>query len=207
MAEWAVMSALNLLRNSRQAFRQQDKAVWEKDRNQRELNGLTVTIVGVGSVGQECAKRFKAFNTRVIGVDISDIDCNDIDAVEDIEALDIVLPTTDVLVLTCPLTDSTQGLISAQRIGLLKSGSIIINISRGGVVDERALAEALHKRRIYGAALDVFEEEPLRKDSPLWQLGNVIVTPHSSFVSDKNDARMFKRIQDSLVWLKEQYNG
>ena len=107
-----------------------------------------------------------------------------------------------MLVLTLPLTEETYHLIDAQCFELMKNDAVVINISRGKVIDEAELTAALKGNKIGGAALDVFEEEPLAKSSPLWEMDNVIVTPHNSFVGDSNHKRMFDVIINNLkVWL------
>ena len=198
IAEWAVMSALNLLKNSKDAYERQRLKVWEKDRTQRELNGMTVTVVGVGSVGLECAKRFKAFNTRVIGVDVKKVESPYVDEFCYTDQLNDALKKTDVLVLSCALTDETSNMIGKKQLEKLNPSAILINASRGQVVDEKALIKALVDKRIGGAALDVFESEPLSADSVLWDMPSVIVTPHSSFISDKNKDRLFELIYGNL---------
>ena len=198
IAEWAVMSALNLLKNSKDAYERQRLKVWEKDRTQRELNGMTVTVVGVGSVGLECAKRFKAFNTRVIGVDVKKVESPYVDEFCYTDKFNDVLKETDVLVLSCALTDETSNMIGKKQLEKLNTSAILINASRGQVIDEKALIKALVDKRISGAALDVFESEPLSADSVLWDMPSVIVTPHSSFISDKNKDRLFELIYGNL---------
>jgi phosphoglycerate dehydrogenase-like enzyme len=167
-----------------------------------ELFGRAVTIVGCGSVGTECAKRFKAFGCRVTGVDIAPRRDDAYDAMLPIEKLDEALPASDVLVLTVPLTKATERLIDARRLELMNETAVVVNISRGRVIDETALAEKLRTRRLMGAVLDVFETEPLPASSPLWELDNVILTPHNSFVGSGNAARLTDTIFNSLSVVK-----
>lgn len=198
IAEWVIMSALNLLRNSRDAFIRQCSKVWEKDRTQRELSGMTVAIVGIGSVGLECAKRFKAFDTQVIGVDVKKAESQYIDEFYYAKDLSKALKVADVLVLSCALTEETFEMIGTGQLKLLKTNALVINASRGKVIDESALIKALKNGRLGGAALDVFENEPLSCDSELWDMPNVLITPHSSFISDKNVGRLFDLIYANL---------
>ena len=104
----------------------------------------------------------------------------------------------DVVVITAPLLPSTQGLISREVLNSLKADAMLVNIARGGLIDESALCDCLKSRKDVYAALDVFEVEPLPSDSPLWQLENVAISPHNSFVSDGNNERMFKVIYENL---------
>lgn len=198
MAEWTVLKTLELYKNSRTFYKNQSDAVWEKQRDLAELCGKTVTILGCGSIGTEAAKRFKAFGVHITGVDLFEPAGQYYDEFVHVSRLKDVLERTDVLVLTLPLTDDTYHLIDARCFELMKSNALLVNISRGKVVDETALITILQVAKIGGAALDVFEEEPLDKSSPLWKMDNVIITPHNSFVGDGNQERMFEVIINNL---------
>lgn len=146
-----------------------------------ELTGSTLGIVGFGSVGQALAKRAAAFGMHIHAVDLLSQD--PVDYVERTGAeddLDALLAASDYVVITVPLTAKTRGMISAARLARMKPSAILVGISRGGVIDEPALIAALHEGRIAAAALDVFEEEPLPTDSPLWDMDNVLITPHAA---------------------------
>ena len=198
MAEFAVSGVLELYKQARFFLENQQARRWEKHRGLLELFGRAVTIVGCGSVGTECAKRFKAFGCRVTGVDIAPRRDDAYDAMLPIEKLDEALPASDVLVLTVPLTKATERLIDARRLELMKDAAVVVNISRGKVIDETALAEKLRTRRLMGAVLDVFETEPLPASSPLWDLPNAILSPHNSFVGDGNGERMDAIVRNNL---------
>ncbi|MBQ1893327.1 MAG: hydroxyacid dehydrogenase, partial [Clostridia bacterium] len=148
MAEFAVSGVLELYKQARFFLENQQARRWEKHRGLLELFGRAVTIVGCGSVGTECAKRFKAFGCRVTGVDIAPRRDDAYDAMLPIEKLDEALPASDVLVLTVPLTKATERLIDARRLELMKDAAVVVNISRGKVIDETALAEKLRTRRL-----------------------------------------------------------
>jgi phosphoglycerate dehydrogenase-like enzyme len=116
-----------------------------------------------------------------------------------------VLPRTDWLLLACPLSDRTRGLIDAAALARMPAGARLVNVSRGEVVDEPALIDALRSGALAGAYLDVFAHEPLPADSPLWSLPNVIVTPHSAGHSDGNEARVAAIFLDNLRrWVRNQ---
>ena len=188
MAEFAVAGVLTLYKQMRFFAEMQKQHHWEKHRGLLELSDKTVLIVGCGSVGTECAKRFQAFGCRVIGVDLFPrVDSHYMQMVG-LTELDKQLPDADVVVLTLPLTEETKQLMNADRLKLLKASAVLVNIARGGVVDTQALMGCLPC--IGGAVLDVFEEEPLEEDSPLWDMENVVVTPHNSFVGDGNQDRL-----------------
>ena len=198
MAEFAVSGVLQLYKNSKFFIKNQQNKIWEKDRNLIELYGKTVCIVGCGSVGTECAKRFKAFGCKIFGVDLVTIQNENFDDIIHLEKLDEILPKSDVVILTLPLTKDTYHIIDKKRLDNLKDGSVLVNIARGAIVDTEALITAL-ENKLYGAVLDVFEDEPLLNDSNLWNFENVILTPHNSFVGDKNFFRLNSTIILNLI--------
>jgi len=197
MAEFAISGVLNLYKNAKFFYENKKNKVWEKDRKIIELYGKSVCIIGCGNVGTECAKRFKAFGSYIIGVDIVSITEQIYDATYLIKDLNDALTVSDIVVLTLPLTKETKGFFNKEKFRLMKCGSVFVNISRGGVVDESALIQALDDR-LLGAILDVFEKEPLPKDSLLWEKEKVIITPHNSFIGENNNERLFKVIIDNF---------
>lgn len=199
MAEWAVLKTLEIYKNSKFFHKNQEKAIWEKNRSLLELYGKTVLIIGVGNIGQECAKRFKAFGTKVIGADIFDSKCGFVDEFFYMDSLSTALKLCDVAVLCLPLTEKTEHLINKETLSFFKKDAVLINISRGKVINEADLAEALNEGNLRGAALDVFEQEPLSPKSPLWDMDNVYLTPHNSFVSDAVSERLFDLIFKNLT--------
>lgn len=199
MAEWAVLKILEIYKHSADFAAQQKNKVWKKHRDLMELVDKRVLIVGTGSVGLECAKRLKAFDAQVIGADIYDSNSPYIDEFYQMEALTKVLPTADVVILTLPLNDKTRGLFSVDVLSLMKDDSVLVNASRGAIIDEAALIGKLREGKFMGVALDVFEEEPLPAKSPLWAMDRVLITPHNSFVSDGNSKRMFALIYKNLT--------
>lgn len=184
MAEFAVACVLQTYKQL-PFFRENQKArVWEKRRDLRELTGKTVLIVGCGSVGTECARRFRAFDARVLGVDLFPRTDAGYERMHPLTSLDELLPAADVLILTVPLTEQTRGLIGSVRLAAMKPDAVLLNLSRGAVIDEPSLAAHLQANPAFTAALDVFESEPLDESSPLWLLSNAILTPHNSFVGE-----------------------
>lgn len=197
MAEYAVSGVLQLYKKSRFFYDNQKLRIWEKNRDLLELCGKTVLIVGCGSVGTECAKRFLAFECNVVGVDAFPYVNECFEEMCGLNRLDEKLSQADVVVLTLPLTEDTRGLFDAERFDKMKNGSVLVNIARGAIVMEEALLNALDNK-LYGAVLDVFEEEPLRAESALWAKENVILTPHNSFVGECNSIRLFELINKNL---------
>ena len=198
MAEYAVWGVLALYRNASFHHESQKMHAWNKVRSVMELSGKTVLVVGCGSVGGECAKRFSAMGCRVLGVDIAERADEYYEKIVAIDGIESAVTEADVVVLTIPHTDKTHHLFDAELIGKMKGTAVLVNIARGGIVDSTALKVALDSSGIFGAVLDVFEEEPLSADSPLWDMPNVIVTPHNSFVGENNSKRLSKVIFESL---------
>ncbi|WP_308619581.1 NAD(P)-dependent oxidoreductase [uncultured Eubacterium sp.] len=198
MAEFALTGILQLVKQSRFFYENQKHHMWEKSRTLGELSGKTAVIVGAGNIGTEVAKRLNAFDMTVIGVDICNNEKLYFDNVELFSELDEYLKIADIVVLTLPLMDSTRGMFDKTKFELMKENSIFVNLARGPLVVENDLIDSLEQKLISGAVLDVFDVEPLEKNSPLWDMKNVILTPHNSFVGENNNKRMFKVIVENL---------
>ena len=197
MAEYAVSGVLQLYKQSRFFIENQKAHMWEKKRDLKELSGQNVCILGCGSVGSECAKRFEAFECVVSGVDIVVREIEHFTKVYHLSDIKEALSKSDIVVVTLPLTDETYNMFDEEMFAAIKPGAVLVNIARGALVDTDALIEALNEK-LCGAVLDVFEEEPLKEDSPLWDMENVIITPHNSFVGDGNTRRMSNVILKNL---------
>ncbi len=165
-----------------------------------ELKGKTLGILGYGDIGREIAIKAKAFGMRVIAVKRSEAGSKDevVDFLGTIENLDYLLKESDFLVIALPLTKETYHLIGERELRLMKPSSVLVNISRGGIVDESALIKALKEKWIAGALLDVLEKEPPDKDNPLLSMENVIITPHDSGITEKAFERVADIIQENL---------
>ncbi len=170
--------------NEFQAFKENRQwAQWELAARISVLSNKTIGIIGFGAIGQHVARKAKAFNMRVIATKYSvkpDDQYAEVDVLLSRNRLSSLLNQTDYVVLTVPLTKETYHLMNARRLQEMKSTAYLINIARGKVVDEQALSRALRKQEIAGAALDVFEQEPLPANSPLFDLDNVLLSPHIS---------------------------
>jgi len=205
VAQTALAGLLALARRFPQLMRAQRAGTWAPligSGLPRDLAGQTAVIVGWGPIGRQLAASLQLLGLRIVVVRSSAAA-----AVADVETLafeDIrrVLPRADWLLLACPLTERTRGLIDRAALALLPPGAHLVNVARGELLDEPALVEALAGGRLGGAFLDVFAQEPLPPDSPLWQLDNVIATPHSAGFSDGNEARVAALFIDNLGhWL------
>lgn len=202
MSEHVVCSVLMLYRKMRQFGTNQQQHFWNKERSLCELCGRTVLIVGCGAVGQACATRFAAFGCHVLGVARSARNLPGFAQVYTQPELPALLEQADVVIPALPATPETTGLFDAAMFGRMKHGAVFVNIARGSLVHERALLDALSGGTLAGAVLDVFANEPLPPDSPLWDMPNVILTPHNSFVGEGNAARLAKLIMNNLPQVK-----
>jgi phosphoglycerate dehydrogenase-like enzyme len=151
------------------------------------LAGATLGLIGLGSIGREVAGRASALGMRVIGAreHAEREKPPGIDEVFSSDRLDQMLPQCDYVVLAAPLTPATRGLMNARRLRAMKPDAYVINVGRGPLIAAADLVEALKERRIAGAALDVFEQEPLPEDSPLWNLDHLLITPHTAALTEK----------------------
>ena len=188
MAEHVIGVTIVLFRQIHLALRRQVHREWAKEglARFRTLRGRTMGIVGLGAIGTAVADRAAALGADVIAVrrTVSAPRPASVSAVYPPEALDTVLHLADALVLTAPLTGETRGLIGSEQIRRMKPDAILVNVARGKLVREEELAGELARGTIAGAALDVFEHEPLAATSPLWDLPNVVITPHTSAFRD-----------------------
>jgi len=189
VADWVVMAILNLIRQGAYADRQMRGGDWPFVRMQgRELGALTVGIIGLGNVGNAVASRLRAFGSRILFTDVVPRSLPGATSMP----LNDLLAEADVVTVHVPLDGSTRGLIGAAQLRRMKAGAILINASRGPVVDEAALVQALDAGGLGGAGLDVFEIEPLGAESPLRSFDNVFITPHSAGLTSEAEARVLQ---------------
>lgn len=204
IGEWIVLKTLELFKNSKRFYKNQEEKIYKLDTSLLELYNKTIVFIGTGSIAVEAAKRFLGFGVKILGINTSGRDVEYFDKCYPIDEIDDVIKQADVLVLSIPSTKKTYHLINKENIKLLKRNCVIVNISRGNIIKEDDLIAALKEGIIAGAALDVFETEPLPKDSPLWELENVIITPHNSWISEMRNERRFNIIYENL---KRYING
>jgi len=207
---------LAFARNLPQAWQAQQQRVWMKEAAQAkdapkhdsatysradvfEVAGKTMLILGVGEIGEYTAKIASALGMEVIGLRHNpNKSTPGVDEMVGADDLLDALPQADVVVSTVPLTEETRHMLDQKAFDAMKEGALFINIGRGGTVDQAALIEALQHGKLAAAGLDVFEEEPLPHDSPLWAMDNVLITPHSSGVTPKYNERAFAIFLDNL---------
>ncbi len=178
IAEQVLGYLLAFERRFPRAFDQQERGVWE-GYSAAELRGKEVCVVGLGAIGSRVAELCSALGCRVTGTKRTPEDAPDAaDEVRPPDELQSLLADADHVVVACPLTEETRGLFGAEAFTAMRASATLTNVARGGIVEQDELVHALQERDIRGAALDVFEEEPLPEESPLWDLSNAIVTPH-----------------------------
>ncbi len=166
----------------------------------RDLHGATIGIVGLGSVGHRVAQVFRSFDTTILATDWYDRTCPPcVDELLPAAAIDSLLPRVDVLILCVPLTSQTQGMLDARRLAMLRKDALVVNVSRGPVVVERDLVDAIDRGRLAGAAVDVTEIEPLPPESRLWDLPGVLITPHVAGQSIRRLDRMTELLVQNLT--------
>ena len=179
MAEFAIANMFALAYRLPDYVDQQRAKVW-KQRMPRALEGSTMCVVGLGTIGQSIARRAKALGMQVTGVRRSGAPVDDVDTVVTMDERLEAIRGANVLVVVAPLTDETRGLIGADELAALAPRATIVDVSRGGVSDIDAVVEALGSGQLSGAAIDVFEPEPLPDTSPLWDVPNLLLTPHAA---------------------------
>ncbi len=173
--------------------------LWDEQPRVREVAGATVGLVGVGSIGRAVVKSAKALGMRVIAVrEHREKGSEGADAVFAPAQIDEIFRQADYIVLAAPVTASTKAIANAQRLALMKPNACLINVGRGPLVDEPALVNALREKKIGGAALDVFPKEPLAADSPLWDVPDLLITPHTAALTDKLWERHYTLFSENL---------
>jgi phosphoglycerate dehydrogenase-like enzyme len=210
VAEHAIVLMFAMAKRLPAAMRYQQQHVWGQEPiayeepHPTELSGSTVGIIGFGSIGGAVADRARALGMRVLrqhpGKNALPSQANAPNVIETFgsDRLDEVISQSDFVVLAAPLTDETRNLVDGRRLALMRPTAYIINVARGPLIEEAALIRALRERRIGGAALDVFDREPLPADSPLWDLDNLLITPHTAALTDRMWERHYVLIRENL---------
>lgn len=194
IAEHMIAVSLVMMRRLDQFMAETREGQWNKPRPQKSLKDSRITVLGTGDIGTTFAKRARAFEPAyIIGVCRSGRAGADVyDKVLPVSQLDSVLPETDLLAMSLPATNETRGILSRERLALMPQGAYVVNVGRGSAIDEEALADALDSEHLAGAALDVFQTEPLPQGNRLWKTKNLLITPHVAgnmtlaYTKDKN---------------------
>jgi phosphoglycerate dehydrogenase-like enzyme len=205
VAEHVIAQIFALAKKIPDAVRLQEKHDWGQQRmwdevpRVREVAGATIGLVGLGSIGRAVAKSAKALGMRVVAVrEHPEKGSDGADSVFGPDQIDEVFRQGDYVVLAAPVTSQTKSLVNAARLALMKPDACLINVARGQLIDEAALASALREKKVGGAALDVFPKEPLAADSPLWDIPNLLITPHTAALTDKLWERHYALFTENL---------
>jgi len=208
VSEHAIALLLGLTRQLHVARDNQTARQWrgmisDIAKREDELPGKTMLIYGTGRIGSRIGRLAKAFGMNVIGIkrDVS----RPVEGIEELHGPDTflsLLPRSDVVVLACPLTDETRGLMNASAFDAMRPSTYLINVARGGCVDQGDLIEALDAKKIAGAGIDVTEPEPLPQDSPLWDFDNVILTPHTAGETRQYEENVLDALVDNIARLQ-----
>jgi len=202
LAEFALMGALYFVKGLPHLTKCKNEHHWQRYTT-RQLRGMRALVVGLGGMGRQIVRQFSDQGVTVTGLGRTGgvYEIEGLSTLIDRSRLDEVLVDTDILVLSCPLTKETEGIIGEHQLGLLPSNAIVINVSRGQLVDQDALLRSLTSGTLGGACLDVFVEEPLPADSQFWDLENVIISPHSaSTVQTENESLVRLLLENLEHW-------
>jgi len=197
LAEFCIMSILNHYRGLAQIQANQQVRHWERY-STPDLPGKVVAIIGLGNIGREIARLATAFGMRVIGSRVSVAPMEHVEQIFQPGELHAMLAMADTVIMTAPHTPATERMLDASAFAAMRNGAFFINIGRGATVDEPALIAALRSGKLSGAALDVFDQEPLPAESPLWDMPNVLVCPHSASTTDGENQRITDLFCDNL---------
>ncbi|MCR8746127.1 phosphoglycerate dehydrogenase [Romboutsia lituseburensis] len=196
ISEWIVMYILQIYKNSKIFYKQQQDKKWKMNFDMTEIYGRRIGFIGTGTIATEAAKRLKAFGVELWGVNTKGTDKKYFDRCFATNDMNEVFTNCDAVICTIPATKDTIGIINKDKFSVMKDKSVFINVGRGNIVNENDLIKYMDKFR--GVALDVFQEEPLSEDNELWKFESITITPHNSWVSDKNNDRNFNMIYNNL---------
>lgn len=203
LAEFALFAVLAGAKNLPRLLADQRERTWPERWEMRQIDEMTVLVVGLGGIGAECARRFHALGARVWGTSRSGRPVEGVDRLIALDEFVDAVGEVDAIVVTLPGTEQTRHLIGEEVLRAVKPGVVLTNVGRGSVVDEAALLAALDDDRIGFAGLDVFEEEPLPADSPLWAHPRVLVSPHTAALSSREEERIARRFAENATRLLE----
>jgi D-2-hydroxyacid dehydrogenase (NADP+) len=199
MSEYAIMSMVMFVRNINFFIKNQHSHIWNPNIAQSQIAGKTVGILGLGSIGRETAEKAHFMGMKVIGINTTGINKYDfIENVYTLEELDIVLKRSDFLINLLPSSEKTKYLLTSEKMSLMKKSACFINMGRGSIISNEVLYNTLKHNIISGAVCDVFEKEPLPEDSLLWDLENLVITPHICGNSDTYIEKSLRVFSDNF---------
>jgi len=198
MGEWIVLSILEILKNKKAIYKNQENKKWKMFKNLLEIVDKKVLFLGTGTIASEGAKRLQGFECRVHGVNTSGHNADYFDKVFQTEAVNDIISDYDVVISTLPKIEATYHFIDKDLIDRMKDDVILVNVSRGEIIDEKALIDALKNEKFLGVNLDVFTNEPLDESSELWDFERVYISSHNSWISEKRNERRLNMILKNM---------
>lgn len=202
MGEWVVLNILELIKNRKVAYENQANKEWHVDFSVTEIYQKKVAFIGTGDIAQESVKRLQGFGVELLGVNTDGRKIQGFDQCFPIDELAKVLKQSEVVVITLPHTEQTQYLFDKSMLEKMKKDAYLINVSRGAVINEQDLIQHLEEGNLKGVALDVFEKEPLAKESKLWDFDRLVITAHNSWISEEIEQRRWELILENLKRFK-----
>ncbi|MEJ8554683.1 phosphoglycerate dehydrogenase [Tepidibacter sp. Z1-5] len=202
IGEWIILKILEIYKKSWNFYENKENKIWKINTDLLELYNKNVGFIGTGTIAIEGAKRLQGFGVNVYGLNTNGRDVEHFDKCFSIDYMDKFLSKCDVIVVSIPYTKKTHHLIDAKVIDKMKDKCVLINIARGSIINELDLIDKIKQGKFLGVALDVFEQEPLPKESTLWNLDNVILTPHNCWISENRNNRRFEVIYENLKRFK-----
>lgn len=205
MGEWVVLNILELMKNRKVAYKNQECKKWFMDFSVEEAYEKTIAFIGTGDISRESVKRLKGFDMNIIGINTDGRDIDGFNECFSLDKIDQVLEIADLVVIALPNTEKTYHLFDENKLKLMKNDSYLINVSRGAIIDEKALIDHLSRGKFKGLALDVFEKEPLSKTSSLWDINRVVITSHNSWISENIGPRRWQMFYENFKrYIKDQ---
>ena len=204
IGEYIVLSMLEVYKNSKMKLKNQENKIWKIDTSVLEIYNKNVLFIGTGTIAKEAAKRLKGFEVNIFGINTSGKSTEYIEKCYNISKLKNIIVNMDFVILTIPHTNLTHHLFDYELLNSMKDDSVLINISRGKIIDEKSLILLLKEKKFKGVCLDVFENEPLSEESELWNFENVYISSHNSWVSEMRNIRRFNYIYENFKRIKEK---
>lgn len=198
MGEWIVLKTLEIYKNSYGFYERKKKKEWVLDKSLLELYGKKILFIGTGTIAQEAAKRLLGFEMEIIGVNTEGRSIPGFNQCYPVNRIGEIIASSDIIVLSIPYTEKTHHLIDENMLKQMKQNAVLINVSRGSIINEVALINHLKDGNMMGVALDVFEKEPLPSNSPLWEMDRVLISSHNSWISEMRNERRYKMIYENL---------
>lgn len=199
IGEWIVLNILEIYKKRKEVYKNKENRKWKLIYNMPEIYGKTIGFIGTGSLALEAAKRLQGFGATIVGLNTDGTNREYFNYCYKNDDIEKMMPICDVVVVTIPYTKETYKFIDERKLALMKKDSILINVARGEVIDEYALYKYLKEKKIKAAALDVFDKEPLPVDNKLWELDNVIITAHNSWLTKETFDRRWNFYKGNLI--------